>query len=389
MKKLPKKLQKKLQDRIASNAIRKLGDTSDLIDFSSNDYLGYSKNISINQRAIAILKEYKIVSNGATGSRLLSGNHTLYDIAERAIARFHESETALIFNSGYDANLGFFQSVPQRGDIIIYDELIHASIRDGISMSHAKSYKFKHNDLEDLKRILSTHTTTTDLYVVTESVFSMDGDTPYLIAIRDICTSYNARLIVDEAHAVGVLGSNGEGIIQHLGIKEDVFARIVTFGKAMGAHGAAILGSEDLREYLINFARSFIYTTGLPPHSLATIIASYEQLIDDQNNKNSAIAQLHQNIKIFTNEIKELELGATFIPSPSAIQCAIIPGNENVRTLSRKLIQKEFDVKPILPPTVPKGQERLRFCLHSYNNEDQIKELLVTLKKEWVTIDNS
>ncbi len=376
----PKKLQRKLQDRIASNAIRKLSDTCDLIDFLSNDYLGYSKNISISQRAIAILKEYKILSNGATGSRLLSGNHTLYDVAERAIARFHESETALTFNSGYDANLGFFQSVPQRGDIIIYDEFIHASIRDGISMSHAKSYKFKHNDLEDLKRIVSTHANTTDLYVVTESVFSMDGDTPYLIAIRDICTSYNARLIVDEAHAVGVLGNNGQGMIQHLGIKDDVFARVVTFGKAMGAHGAAILGSEELRLYLINFARSFIYTTGLPPHSVAVIIASYEQLIDDQNNKNSAIAQLRQNIRIFSDEIKGLELTSAFIPSQSAIQCAIIPGNEKVRTFSQNLIQKGFDVKPILSPTVLKGQERLRFCLHSFNTEQEILKLIKELE---------
>ena len=152
MNQLPKKLLKKLTDREDSNSLRALGGTNGLVDFSSNDYLGYSTSEVIFDRASEILSHYKSKNNGASGSRLLSGNCLLYTESECAVAEFHESEAALIFNSGYDANIGFFSSVPQRGDIIIYDELIHASIRDGITMSKAKGYKFKHNDLEDLEK---------------------------------------------------------------------------------------------------------------------------------------------------------------------------------------------------------------------------------------------
>ncbi|HAX14428.1 MAG TPA: 8-amino-7-oxononanoate synthase, partial [Leeuwenhoekiella sp.] len=153
---LPKKLQEKLNQRRETNALRQLKTLDvELVDFSSNDYLGFSKNSTIFSRAGEILKEHNLEQNGAAGSRLLSGNHKLYELTERFIAKTHKVAAALIFNSGYDANVGFFGSVPQRGDVILYDEFIHASIRDGIQMSHAKAYKFKHNDLEDLERLLA------------------------------------------------------------------------------------------------------------------------------------------------------------------------------------------------------------------------------------------
>ena len=150
MKNFPKKLQDKIESRKANNALRQLGVQNNLIDFSSNDYLGFSKSESILNKANQLLKSQDIIQNGATGSRLLSGNHALYDLIEQQLSKFHNSESALIFNSGYDANIGFFSSVPQRGDVILYDEFIHASIRDGIKMSNAKAFKFKHNDLDDL-----------------------------------------------------------------------------------------------------------------------------------------------------------------------------------------------------------------------------------------------
>jgi len=157
MNSFPKKLKSKLDTRQEANALRYLGKQNGLIDFSSNDYLGFSKSETIFNASHDFLVGHNIIQNGATGSRLLSGNHALYPIIENMLSNFHNSESALIFNSGYDANVGFFSSIPQRGDVILYDEYIHASIRDGISMSHAKAYKFKHNDLEDLEKLVLRH----------------------------------------------------------------------------------------------------------------------------------------------------------------------------------------------------------------------------------------
>ncbi|WP_299548233.1 aminotransferase class I/II-fold pyridoxal phosphate-dependent enzyme [Seonamhaeicola sp.] len=373
----PKKLQQKLDDRKANNALRTLKDQTNQIDFSSNDYLGFSENETIFNNAHNYLTGHNIRQNGATGSRLLSGNYALYRVVESILTDFHHSESALIFNSGYNANIGFFSSVPQRGDVIIYDEWCHASIRDGISMSHAKAYKFKHNDLEDLgEKMLRFAESDANIYVVTESVFSMDGDAPDLVKLAELCQIHKAYLVVDEAHAVGVFGNRGEGLVRHLKIENQVFARLITFGKALGCHGAAILGSDTLKEYLINFSRSFIYTTALTPHTLATIHAVYGALVTtDQKQK------LLQNILYFKNGILNNNLQDLFIESHSAIHCCIISGNGLVKSIAKKLQDHDFDVKPILSPTVPEGQERLRFCLHSYNSEQEIKEVLALLAK--------
>jgi 8-amino-7-oxononanoate synthase len=377
---LPKKLQQKLEERKANSSLRQLGVQTDLVDFSSNDYLGFSKSKAVFEKAYAFLKEQNSIQNGSTGSRLLSGNHALYNLVEKQICNFHNSEAALIFNSGYDANIGFFSSVPQRGDAILYDEYIHASIRDGISMSNAKAYKFKHNDLADLKQqILRQAQNDNSIYIVTESVFSMDGDSPDLATISQITKKHNAHLIVDEAHAVGVFGDNGVGLIQYLNLENDVFTRIITFGKAMGCHGAAILGSESLKNYLVNFSRSFIYTTALPPHSLATIHAAYNKLVTPNAVEASEIQKLHKNIQFFKTEIIKNKLDKLFIESNSAIHCCIITGNENVKNVAKNLQKEGFNVKPILSPTVPKGQERLRFCLHGYNSEEEISKVLEIL----------
>jgi len=381
MKHFPKSLQQKLQQREQNNALRKLPVSNALIDFASNDYLGFANSEEIFNKTHQYLLENNIKINGATGSRLISGNHNLYQITEDFIANFHQSESALIFNSGYDANVGFFSSVPQRNDIILYDELCHASIRDGILMSNAKSYKFQHNDFEDLeKRLTVCHTERSrgaffEIYVVTESVFSMDGDSPNLEELVTLCEKYNCFLVIDEAHALGVFGNHGEGLLQSQGLQDKVFARIMTFGKGLGCHGAAILGSSALKNYLVNFARSFIYTTGLSPHAVATILIAYQHLQAEKE----AIQNLRNNIQFFNQEKMQMGLKPLFVYSKSAIQCAIIPGNEKVKSIANQLQNNGFDVKPILSPTVPEGQERLRFCLHSYNSSSQISEVLKLL----------
>ena len=377
--KFPENLKNKIETRNQNNSLRKLSSNNNLFDFASNDYIGFANSETIFNKTHSYLVDNNIIQNGATGSRLLSGNHKVYQEAENYIAKFYQSESSLIFNSGYDANVGFFGAVPQRNDIILFDELSHASIRDGIQLSNAKSYKFKHNDFEDLERLLLKLSTDnqqpTTIYIVTESVFSMDGDCPNLEELTQISNKYSCNLVVDEAHALGVFGNRGEGFVQMLGLQDAAFARIVTFGKGLGCHGAAIIGSTELKNYLVNFARSFIYTTGLSPHSVATILIAYQHLETEKKE----LEKLRKNINYFNQEKNLLGLKPMFVRSKSAIQSAIVPGNRNVKLIANQLQENGFDVKAILSPTVPEGQERLRFCLHSYNSKEEISEVLKLL----------
>ena len=373
MQQFPINLGKSLETRKEQSSFRTLEAMEHLTDFSSNDYLGFARNEMIFDRTSEILQEKKLKVNGAGGSRLLTGNHVLYAIAEETVASFHSSPAALFFNSGYDANLGFFSSVPKRADVIFYDEFIHASIRDGINLSSARGYKFRHNDLQDLqeKYFRLKKTFSGEVYVVTESVFSMDGDSPDLNALISFANEQKVFLIIDEAHALGVFG---RGLTNELQLEQKVFARIITFGKALGVHGAAVLGSNDLREYLINFSRSLIYTTALPPHSIAAILAAYESL-----DASPEIDRLSRRISFFKREVERLRLTGPFLEGNSAIQCCLLPGNAKVKKVSLEFRAKGFDVRPILSPTVPQGKERLRFCLHSYNSEEEISKVLELL----------
>lgn len=376
MKRFPKSLQQKIEQRKQGNSFRVLPEPNNLIDFASNDYLGFSKSEAIFQQTHQYLLHHRIIQNGATGSRLLSGNHALYKELEEHIARFHDTEMALVFNSGYDANLGFFSSVPQRNDFILYDEYSHASIRDGIRISNARAFKFEHNNLDELEAlVLKYKSENSDIYIVTESVFSMDGDSPDLERLAIISEQHGCFLVIDEAHALGVFGESGQGLVQDLGVQDKIFARIVTFGKGLGTHGAAILGSKQLKDFLVNFARSFIYTTALPPHSVAGILIAYKNL----ETQKAAIEKLRNNILHFNQEKQRLGLKPVFVRNKSAIQSAIIPGNDKVKAIAGKLQQNGFDVKAILSPTVPENQERLRFCLHSFNSGEEITKVLETL----------
>lgn len=365
----PKGLKKKLDKRKEDYALRQLKTRSNGIDFSSNDYLGFSKH-HYNFESLN-------TNLGATGSRLLTGHSSIFETVEVQVAKFHNVESALIFNSGYDANLGLLSCVLQRGDLVFYDELSHASIRDGITMSYAKSIKFKHNNLQNLQELLETKTATLlgEVYIVTESVFSMDGNSPDLNALVKLSKTYNANLIIDEAHAFGVFGNTGEGLVQHLDLEHDIFARVVTYGKALGCHGASVLGSQKLKEFLINFSRPFIFTTALPSHSMQSIFFGYQALLK-LSEDNSVLKHLQKNISFFRSEIDRLQLKNVYIESKSAIQSCIIPGNTNVKKASAYLEKQGFDVRPIVSPTVPLGQERLRFCLHSYNSVTEITKVL-------------
>lgn len=365
-------LKNKINQRIQSNSLRTLKPTTDLIDFSSNDYLGFSKSEELKGLIGSYLLKNPNYQIGATGSRLISGNSLYVEELEKEIALFHESEAGLIFNSGYDANIGLLSSIAQRGDTIITDELIHASLIDGARLSNANKYIFKHNDLNSLEEKLKN--SKGNIFIVTESVFSMDGDFAPLIKISALAKKYNAHLIVDEAHATGVTGIIGAGLVQHLGLQNDVFARIHTFGKALGCHGGIVLGSSDLRTFLINFARSFIFTTALPFHSLLSIKMAY-QLLHNTN----AIQKLQNNIQFFKSSAKANAIN--FIESDSAIQCLIVSGNNHCKAKASKIQESGFDVKAILSPTVPEGKERLRICLHAQHTEKEMVELLQAISK--------
>ena len=389
-KNYPDYLAESLKSRKEKGLFRKLKTNFPTIDFCSNDYLGFSKlglldanhQSLINNPALSrctepaeVGVEGQIIKSGSTGSRLISGNSLFIEETEKVIAKFHSAESALIFNSGYDSNLGLFSSVPQKNDLVLYDELIHASIYDGIRLSYAKHYKFKHNDIDSLNESINRHKNNFEnIYIAVESVYSMDGDAaPLLEIIKLIKKEKNIFLIVDEAHAIGIFGTNGLGLCNQLNIENDCFARVYTYGKAMGCHGAVIVGSAILRDYLINFARSFIYTTALPQHSIACILSAYKLLENTEK-----INKLQTVISYFlskTNHFKNL------IKSNSTIQCLVIGDNKKADDLENTLAKNNIYAKAIKSPTVKAGTERLRICLHAFNTVEEI-DLLVKIITE-------
>lgn len=338
-----------LAQRKEKGILRSLKSFDEKVDFFSNDYLGLAKTPS---------QDTSDVFSG-TGSRLISGNSERILEIEDEIAQHFNAESALIFNSGYDANLGLLSSIPKRNDTIIYDELVHASARDGVRLSLAHSYSFKHNDLFHLEELLKK--AKGEIFIVVESLYSMDGDFCPLQEIVNLCEKYSANLILDEAHSGGIYGRTGGGLAELFDVQSKIFARLYTFGKAFGSHGACIVGSKNLKDYLINFARSFIYTTALPPNS-------YERISDILSCTDFKKLQLNlQNkIELFTERNE-------FLPSP--IQNIQFDSIDKLKETESKLLEAGFAVKAIYSPTVAQGQERLRICIHSFNTEEELQAL--------------
>jgi 8-amino-7-oxononanoate synthase len=351
---------KKLDERLNAQNKRELTIIpTNSIDFFSNDYLGISKDF-----ANLIPSHY--IMNGSSGSRLLSGNSKEALDCEHHVATFFKSPASLVFNSGFEANLGLLSCVPQKEDTIIYDEFVHASIRDGIRLSNARSFSFKHNDIESLKQKIKN--VNGCVYIVIESVYSMSGAIAPIKEILEVSTTHQAFLIVDEAHAVGIFGSKGEGLCVELGIQDQIFARIVTFSKAYGFMGASILGSKELIQYLINLCRAFIYTTALPTSAYQII----SQLInlDIINRKN----ELFKNISYYNFVFNETEI--------SPIKTLFFPSQEELIQASDLLKEKNIFQKPIFSPTVAIGSERIRLCLHSFNTKNEIDALKLILNQQ-------
>lgn len=367
------RLKRELIAREEANALRKLTVAGDLIDFASNDYLGFARDPELKRR---IEKEISSLPfTGSGGSRLLTGNNAYVELVEKEIAAFHDAETALFFNSGYEANSGLISTIVHRHDLIFYDAYIHASLREGIRLSGAKAYSFEHNDVGGLQQLLETFPG--NIYIVTESVFSMDGDLAPLKEIVALAEKYHAAIILDEAHATGVIGDKGEGLAQQRQVHKKIFARIHTFGKAIGSNGAVVLCNKITREYLINFCKPFIYTTAPNYLQLAAVRMAYIYLQENP----AALDKLRQNL----NRMKEaLQSHAKHKPVSvsSAIFSFIVPGNAKVKSIATAMQSNGFDVRPILSPTVPSGMERIRLCVHTYNTQQEIERSLSVLSSQ-------
>ncbi len=369
-----KALEEHLNKRIAANSLRSLSLSSG-IDLCSNDYLGLARSAILKELTAKRCGELEPYFNGSTGSRLLSGNSALAEELEKKIANYHEAEAGLLFNSGYDANIGLFSCIAQRQDTILYDELSHASIIDGIRLSNATAYKFAHNNLRDLE--LKMERATGNIFIAAESVYSMDGDIAPLEELCMLAKKYGANLIVDEAHATGVFGDQGKGLVNALQLEHYVFARVHTFGKALGVHGAIILGSSLLRKYLLNFARSFIYSTALPPHALIAIGSAYD-VMEEARAERTALQLLIAHFKYTAAQYNNI----TLLESSSPIQSVLIQGNATAKSTASHLRANGFDVRAILSPTVAQGKERLRICLHSFNTEAEVDFLLQNISEK-------
>jgi 8-amino-7-oxononanoate synthase len=364
---LDQALQSLLNKRQADNTFRSLKTTKGLVDFFSNDYLGFAQSATLFEKIESTVSSLPHL-NGATGSRLLSGNSVYAEQLEKKLANFFHADEALIFNSGYSANVGVLSAVPQRADTILYDELSHASIKDGARLSLADRFAFKHNDMDDLERKLKI--AKGNIYVVVESVYSMDGDVCPLRELISLSKRYNASIILDEAHSTGIFGKHGNGFANELEVQDQIAIRIYTFGKAMGCHGACVTGSAVLKNFLVNFSRPFIYTTALPYHSLAAIDCTLDALCENENLQSG----LFTKVNLFHSTLEQKK-------DVSPIQSVVIGNPAAAKSLEKNLIDEGFEVRAIVSPTVRQGTERLRICLHTFNKDEEVTNLARSIQK--------
>lgn len=371
MKQYEAYLAARLQERQAAGNLRQLPGRLTGVDFCSNDYLGLGRRLEAEAGQHSLLNEAAPLGQGA---RLISGDDPAWATVEAAVAYLHRAPAALIFPTGFQANISFFAALCGRGDLILYDKLVHASIREGIRLSAARSYGFRHNDIDHLRELLGRFPAERT-YVVVESIYSMDGDEAPLAQLADCCRTAGAALVVDEAHAGGIIGPAGAGLCVEAGIEAQVFARLITLGKGIGAHGAAWLGSVLLRDYLVNFAGGFIYSTAPGVHFWARIAAAYRALPTADAERQ----RLQERIAYFRASCPP-ELQEKLLPSRTPIQVLVVPGNDACRAAAASLQAAGLAVKAILHPTVAHGAERLRICLHAFNSEAEIDRLFAVIR---------
>jgi 8-amino-7-oxononanoate synthase len=340
---------------------------SKYIDFSSNDYLGFSNHSKLIEAAKDALTKY---GTGSSASRLLSGDLDIHHELEDAIARLKKKESALVFNSGYQANVGIISSLCAKGDAIFCDRLCHASIIDGILLSGARLFRFRHNDTGHLEGYLKKERAKfKNALIITETIFSMDGDRPDLKALVEIKTRYGCSLLVDEAHATGIYGRDGSGVAEEEGLSKEVDYIMGTFGKALGSFGAYLAASKLDIDYLINKCKSFVYSTALPPAVIAGNLAAIKLLSEEPYRR----ARLLESAKFLREGLKARGFD---VLGSSQIIPLMIGEIERTVTLANFLKEKGYWVMPIRPPTVPEGESRLRFSVTFDHNISILTRLL-------------
>lgn len=340
------------------------------IDFSGNDYLGLSHHPKIREVLIEALSHG--LQHGSTGSRLLRGNHPIFEEMEEEIIKWKKVESALIFNSGFDANVGVLTTLIPEESIVISDQFIHASMIDGILQIKATKERFRHNNYNHLETLLKKHNhSNSDKFVVVESVYSMDGDITDFESVRFLCEKYGAELIVDEAHATGMFGETGAGILEKHNMMEFPLATIHTCGKALGSFGAFVTGKKEITDYLVNACRTLIFTTALSPlNVLATLTAiRLQKNMIDERNKVLGFSDY------FRNQLKNKSQYSTE-NSKSMIIPVIIGADRDAVHLAEKCQKNGLDVRAIRPPTVPENTARLRLTFNSNHTKEQIDQLL-------------
>lgn len=342
-------------------------DGREVLNFSSNNYLGLANHPALREAAKEAIDRYGC---GSGASRLISGNMTLHEELEAKIAVLKGTEACLVFNSGYQANIGVLSSLVGEGDVILSDALNHASIIDGCRLSRAKVVIYPHSDLERIEDELKRSSAAARKLIVTETLFSMDGDEAPLAEIVDLAERHEATVMVDEAHATGVAGPNGAGVVAKLGLGDRVLVQMGTLGKALGGFGAYVAGPKELREILINRSRSFIFTTSLPPAVMAMALAAVDLLYKEPERR----LALWHNCRALREGLKKLgfNLGA----SQSQIQPLIIGDAQKCMAFSERLLQKGVFAHGIRPPTVPPGTSRLRITLMATHTHKHIHQAL-------------
>lgn len=343
----------------------------EVINFSSNNYLGLANHPALREAAKEAIDRYGC---GTGASRLISGNMTLHEELESKIAALKGTEAALVFNSGFQTNTGVLATLVGEGDVIFSDELNHASLIDGCRLSRAETAVYRHCDLDHLEQCLKGAPRSKRKLIVTESLFSMDGDEAPLNDIVALAEKYGAMMMVDEAHATGVFGPNGAGLVAQAGLGDRVLVQMGTLGKALGGFGAYIAGSQSLRELLINRCRSFIYTTSLPPAVMAMGIAAVEILHKEPDRRE----QLRHN-----GALLRAGLGASGYclgNSQSQIVPLIIGDESRCMTLSQQLLNQGVFAQGIRPPTVPPGTSRLRITLMATHTKEHLDRALTILE---------
>jgi 8-amino-7-oxononanoate synthase len=344
-------------------------DGRELLSFCSNDYMGLANNPRIIE---ALADGARIIGAGSGASHLITGHHRLHDELEQALADFVGRPAALFFSTGYMANIAAICSLVGRKDAVFADKLNHASLNDGMVLSRAEMYRYTHNDVQELEKLLKASQASRKL-VVTDAVFSMDGDIAPLKQILALCEQYDAWLLVDDAHGFGVLGESGSGILSHLGLDSPRIIYMGTLGKAAGVSGAFIAGEKVLIEYLIQNARTYIYTTAMPA-ALASALLESLKIIGQADDKRQHLDTL---ISTFKTEIRLRKW--KLAESPSAIQPVIVGSNETVVRLSEYLLERGMLVPAIRPPTVPKGSARLRISFSAAHQQSDVMQLVNAL----------